>query len=370
MTRFDRHALRRRPPLRATTALAALLAGLSLALPAAASADPLSPVVRIDSGPSGETADRTPTFTFSSDDTGSFECRVDADSFTACSSPFKTATLSLGSHTFEVRGVGLLGLTRGQPASRSFRVVEPPPDDRDPPNTEITGGPKDRERTNDSTPSFTFRSNESGARFQCLVDSIREQDFFNCSSPYTLPELSEGTHAFAVRAIDLAGNKDATPEFVRFLVDAITDPPKCFGERATIVGSNGDDNLTGTRDSDVIVGADGNDRIDGGPGDDKICGGEGDDLLKGAGGDDQVAGRLGDDRVEGGGRSDRISGNAGNDELIAGSGKDKLSGNEGKDTLSGGEGKDFLNGGAGADQCDGGSGKDDGKGCERSIGIP
>jgi hypothetical protein len=39
--------------------------------------------------------------------------------------------------------------------------------------------------------------------------------------------------------------------------------PTCFGRKATIVGTRGDDVLIGTSGSDVIVGRDGQDRIHG-----------------------------------------------------------------------------------------------------------
>jgi Ca2+-binding RTX toxin-like protein len=38
--------------------------------------------------------------------------------------------------------------------------------------------------------------------------------------------------------------------------------PKCFGKKATIVGTKGDDDLTGTRGRDVIVSKGGEDEID------------------------------------------------------------------------------------------------------------
>ena len=65
---------------------------------------PQPPQTQVDSGPSGRTNDPTPTFTFSSPDTGSsFECKVDSGSYSACSSPKTTAHLTDGSHTFSVR---------------------------------------------------------------------------------------------------------------------------------------------------------------------------------------------------------------------------------------------------------------------------
>ena len=49
--------------------------------------------------------------------------------------------------------------------------------------------------------------------------------------------------------------------------------PHCFGERATIIGTSGDDVLRGTAGRDVFVGRGGLDVIDGRGGNDRICGG-------------------------------------------------------------------------------------------------
>lgn len=50
--------------------------------------------------------------------------------------------------------------------------------------------------------------------------------------------------------------------------------PTCFGKRATIVGTPGDDRLVGTGGRDVIVGRGGDDVILGRGGRDRICGGD------------------------------------------------------------------------------------------------
>ena len=42
---------------------------------------------------------------------------------------------------------------------------------------------------------------------------------------------------------------------------AAAAPAKCFGEPATIVGTNGDDSITGTNGPDVIVSRAGADRV-------------------------------------------------------------------------------------------------------------
>lgn len=186
--------------------------------------------------------------------------------------------------------------------------------------------------------------------------------------------------------------------------------PRCFGKRATIVGSARADVLRGTSRADVIVGLAGKDVIKGLGGDDRICGGSGNDNLVGGGGDDRLAGDEGSDKLSGeaGGFDDMIGG-PGNDVLnggpgisdladyfsapgpvtvdltagtASGDGSDTLTGVEdvdgsrfddvitgnaasnfffgeaGNDTLSGGDGEDGLWGVEGDDALDGGSGED------------
>jgi hypothetical protein len=90
-------------------------------------AETTPPTASITGGPSqGATiTNPTPTFKFTSNEPGStFECKLDAGSFTACSSPFKTPHLANGAHTFQVRAIDAPGNV-GAPASRSFNVNAP-----------------------------------------------------------------------------------------------------------------------------------------------------------------------------------------------------------------------------------------------------
>jgi DNA-binding beta-propeller fold protein YncE len=84
--------------------------------------DATAPDVRITSGPSGKTKDATPTFGFSSSDpAAAFECSVDGKATTPCSSPFTTAKLAKGAHTFFVIARDPAGNVSA-PASRGFKV--------------------------------------------------------------------------------------------------------------------------------------------------------------------------------------------------------------------------------------------------------
>jgi Ca2+-binding RTX toxin-like protein len=185
--------------------------------------------------------------------------------------------------------------------------------------------------------------------------------------------------------------------------------PRCFGKRATIVGTRRADVLKGTSRPDVIVGLGGNDVMRGRGGDDRICGGKGNDALVAAGGDDLLAGEDGSDSLAGGGAFDVLIGGPGGDTLnggtgigdfasyfgapgsvtvdlaagtATGDGSDRLTGVEdidgsrfddvitgnpasnflfgeaGNDTLAGGDGFDGLWGLDGDDTLDGGTGED------------
>jgi hypothetical protein len=69
----------------------------------------------------------------------------------------------------------------------------------------ITGGPAAGGTISDTTPTFTFSSNEPGSTFMCRYDS---NPFGNCKSPNTkATPLTAGSHTFAVKAVDAPGNE-------------------------------------------------------------------------------------------------------------------------------------------------------------------
>jgi hypothetical protein len=78
------------------------------------------------------------------------------------------------------------------------------PGDATPPDTTIGGT-----TVAGSSVHITFSANEAGARFECRLDAGA---FGACASPADYGGLADGFHTFSVRAIDLAGNVDPTPE--------------------------------------------------------------------------------------------------------------------------------------------------------------
>jgi hypothetical protein len=90
---------------------------------------------------------------------------------------------------------------------KSFSVsASAPGPDTTAPNTSIASGPSST--TTSTSASFSFSSTESGSTFACRLDGSA---WVACTAPKAYPSLSLGTHAFAVRATDAAGNTDASP---------------------------------------------------------------------------------------------------------------------------------------------------------------
>ncbi len=101
----------------------------------------------------------------------------------------------------------------------------PPPADTTPPETTISSGPS--ATTTSTAASFAFAASESGSTFQCSFDS---STWGSCVSPKAYSGLAVGSHTFAVKATDAAGNTDATPATRSWTVEsevplADTTPP-------------------------------------------------------------------------------------------------------------------------------------------------
>jgi Ca2+-binding RTX toxin-like protein len=133
--------------------------------------------------------------------------------------------------------------------------------------------------------------------------------------------------------------------------------PRCFGKKATKVGTNGGDRLTGSPRKDVIVARGGDDVVQAKSNDDRVCLGDGDDFAGTSRGFDKIDGGDGNDEMHGGGFSGRRDPGDG-DRILGGEGNDFLDGTRGelKDKVKGGPGDDFLQGG---EVADGGDGNDE-----------
>jgi Ca2+-binding RTX toxin-like protein len=116
--------------------------------------------------------------------------------------------------------------------------------------------------------------------------------------------------------------------------------------------------VIGTDYNDDLSGSAGVDRLFGGDGNDTIFGDDGNDHLYGQHGADTIDGGEGNDLIYGGARGDTLDGGADNDRIYGETGADTIDGGEGNDVIYGGSQGDVLMGGAGTDYIDGGSGND------------
>lgn len=170
----------------------------------------------IDSGPSGASFSTSATFTFHASEPATFECQLDSLGWSACTSPAAYTGLSIAAHTFNVRATDLALKTDLSPASRAWTI------DTIPPDTTIDSGPSGTVGV--ATAAFTFSGTDVGsgvASFQCALDAGA---FAACTSPKSYSGLSNASHTFYVRALDAAGNVDATPASSTWTVAA--GPPR------------------------------------------------------------------------------------------------------------------------------------------------
>lgn len=179
-----------RSPVRRALATAFTLLTLS-ASPAAAEG-------LLTGGPTGPTADSTPTFTWEAVVPAS--CAIDGGTPTPCASPFTTPELLDGPHVVEIQaGVAI--------EARNIVV------DTVAPLVQMTGSDDDR---TEPTATYEFTA-EAGTDTTCAVDT---GDFAPCTSPFTTKALGNGSHIVRVRGTDAAGNHGEASRVVRMMVAA------------------------------------------------------------------------------------------------------------------------------------------------------
>ncbi|MFP2957252.1 Ig-like domain-containing protein [Myxococcus sp. 1LA] len=191
--------------------------------------DTVAPDTSIVSGPSGTTNSANATFTFNASESPvTYECSLDGAAFTACTSPAAFTNLVDGSHTFSVRARDAAGNVDATPATRTWSV------DTTAPDTTIVSGPSGM--TNSADASFAFNANESPVTYECSLDGAA---FTACTSPAAYSNLSQGSHTFAVRARDAAGNIDATPATRTWTVDTVA-PETSFAITPPLLSNSAD----------------------------------------------------------------------------------------------------------------------------------
>lgn len=150
------------------------------------------------------------------------------------------------------------------------------------------------------------------ALFRLRADGSRDRTF-NGGQQVVVPYGGGGTPEYRV-GVQSSGRivafgdsgLGATKRFGLVALQGGTASARCFGKRATIVGTRGRDILVGTPHRDVIAALGGNDKVRGLGGNDLICGGSGSDELYGGSGGDKLYGGKGHDKLAGGRGRDRL----------------------------------------------------------------
>jgi predicted NUDIX family NTP pyrophosphohydrolase len=172
------------------------------------------PETTIQSGPPGLTNDPTPTFAFSSNDPSStFQCQLNGGSFFACTSPYTTASLPDGTHTFEVRATDDAARTDLSPATWTFSIDTVPP----PVPTLSATDPGSPANHNSPQVKGTAAANTSVALYKAattsdctpvnLLATGASADF--ASTGIAVPVADNSTTRFRATTTDAAGNTSA-----------------------------------------------------------------------------------------------------------------------------------------------------------------
>jgi len=182
--------------------------------PPAPPPDTTPPETTLTSTPPATTSETTATFAFSANESATFQCSLDGAAAQPCTSPTTYTSLTVGTHTFSVTAVDAAGNADPTPATYSWDITA-----QSAPDTTLVSTPP--ALTNQSTATFSFTSTDTAATFECQLDTTPA---VACTSPWTLTDLSEGAHTFAVRAVNGEGEADPTPASWSWTVD-LTPPP-------------------------------------------------------------------------------------------------------------------------------------------------
>jgi hypothetical protein len=138
---------------------------------------------------------------------------------------------------------GLVAIA-GDDSTKTYlhNVIDLSKADATPPDTSIDSGPAGTDNNPDAR--FAFSATESGSAFQCSLDGSA---FAACSSPKSYSSVGDGSHTFRVRAIDPAGNTDATPATRTWTVENTATAVTIPAEADTYAVSNTTSTNYGTK---------------------------------------------------------------------------------------------------------------------------
>jgi hypothetical protein len=182
--------------------------------------DLTDPTAQITGGPADgdKSNDDTPTFTFTKNETGTFECSIDGGTFVACSSPFTLPALGDGTHSFSVHAIDQADNVSDD-VTRSWTV------DTTAPDAPSIDNPADNAAVAVAKPTVTgdAGSAEAGATLSVYINGTLNGtttvDLDGSWSYTAASNLSDNVYAFTAKATDAAGNVSAVSNTVHIRVD-------------------------------------------------------------------------------------------------------------------------------------------------------
>lgn len=199
--------------------------------PAIPPALPVPPAVTIDQpAQAAAVGTRTPTFTGQAAVGGRAADVVTVQIYTGTGAtqsglPLQTLTAPVVDGRWSVTPTtplpdGVFTVQASQAGNRTSAGISDPvvfTVDTIPPTTTLRGGPRGAV-TGAKAATFRFQASEPNVTFTCSIDGGR---FAPCTSPVTVRRMRLGRHAFAVRAVDAAGNVEARPARKRWRRDSL-----------------------------------------------------------------------------------------------------------------------------------------------------
>ena len=166
--------------------------------------------------PNGPTNQTGAAFSIDTEPNTTLECRLlPGGVWGACPDPLAYSGLADGAYTFQTRAIDQVGNVSAV-SSHAWTVDTVPPTG----TPAITSGPDAITPSSVAVFSFTYGSDGAGA-----VCSLDGGAYAPCATPYTVPDVAEGSHTLRVKAVDAAGNVGANIATAAWDVFVPTTPP-------------------------------------------------------------------------------------------------------------------------------------------------
>lgn len=141
--------------------------------------------------------------------------------------------LAEGEHTVAATAADAAGNNSPKSNSITFTI------DSKAPQTTIVAKPA--AVTNKDSFTFTFSSDKANVTYQVKLDG---GSFADAVTPYPVQDLSDGSHTLAVRAVDAAGNTDASPATYTWVVDTKAPAAPAITKITEDKGPDANDRIT------------------------------------------------------------------------------------------------------------------------------